>query len=101
MRARVSLFTFISIIVAMIGIIVISTTVIKAGNRSDAPSAVKYYTSIEVKSGDTLSSIADSYMSAGYSSTDEYINEVMKMNHLTSTTIKAGEYLAIPYYSYE
>ncbi len=101
MRVRFNAFTIIFVIAAMLFAIIFSATAIKAGNRTDGPVPVKYYTSIEVKSGDTLYSIANTYMSAGYSSADEYINEVMNMNHLSSTTIKAGEYLAIPYYSYE
>lgn len=59
----------------------------------------KYYTSIEVKSGDTLWSIANRYMNEKYSSVQEYIDEVMYMNNMTSDQIIEGHYLTISYYS--
>ncbi len=59
----------------------------------------KYYTSIEVKDGDTLTKIADRYMCGEYGSADEYIDEVCFMNHiLDPSEIYKGAYLAIPYY---
>ena len=59
----------------------------------------KYYTSIEVKSGDTLWSIASRYMNEDYSSVQEYIDELMYMNNMTSDQIIEGHYLTISYYS--
>lgn len=62
----------------------------------------KYFTSIEVSYGDTLWSIAEEYKDVEfYDSTEEYIEEVVRMNHLTSTSIKAGQFLIVPYYSTE
>ncbi len=61
----------------------------------------KYYTSIQIQPGDTLNSIAEEYMTAEYESTQEYVDEVISMNGLTSTTIHAGAYLTVPYYSTE
>ena len=53
-----------------------------------APSEIscKYYTSIEVQSGDTLWSNA-------------YIDEVCSINKISQNEIHAGQYLTIPYYS--
>ncbi|MDO4492161.1 MAG: LysM peptidoglycan-binding domain-containing protein [Lachnospiraceae bacterium] len=61
----------------------------------------KYYTSIQVKSGDTLWSIADEYITEEYSSINRYIKEVQKINHLEGTTIITGSTLVVPYYSDE
>lgn len=58
----------------------------------------KYYTSVYVNSGDTLWDISDTYCSVEYSDKEEYIKEVMQLNHLTSTEIHSGNYLIVPYY---
>lgn len=59
----------------------------------------KYYTSIEIESGDSLWSIAGRYMDDHYRDRDEYIHEVRTLNHLTGDEIHAGGYLLVPYYS--
>lgn len=72
--------------------------------RSDAKDGseaieMKYYTSIEVTSGDTLWTIATDHMGMHYDSETDYIKEVMQMNALHNDTIYAGQHLVIPYYS--
>ncbi len=62
----------------------------------------KYFTSIQIEAGDTLWSLADRYAdSAHYDSQDQYIAEVMHINHMTSEELHAGNYLIVPYYSAE
>ncbi len=62
----------------------------------------KYYTSVQIEPGDTLWSLADRYADREhYVSQEQYITEVMNMNHLTREDICAGNYLIIPYYSTE
>jgi len=62
----------------------------------------KYFTSIEVASGDTLWTIAQEYSDTeNYDSIDEYIEEVKNMNHMSSDTLMAGQFLIVPYYSQE
>ena len=68
----------------------------KANNEHNV---YKYYTSVEVASGDTLWTIADKYMGEGCFDKQEYINEVMNLNHMYSDNITAGEYLVVPYYT--
>ena len=70
---------------------------------SSAPSesVYKYYTSVQIKEGDTLHSIASEYMTAEYASMQDYIDEVVSLNGLKSTKIHAGEFLCVPYYSTE
>lgn len=70
-----------------------------AKNTGEMRPALKYYTSIQVKDGDSLWSIASKYATPEYyDSYEEYIEEVMNMNHLTEATIHATQYLTIPYY---
>ena len=63
----------------------------------------KYYTTIEVKPADTLTSIANQYSDdMHYDSVMEYIDEVLFINHLDDADqIKAGTFLTVPYYSTE
>ncbi|MCL2718460.1 MAG: LysM peptidoglycan-binding domain-containing protein [Lachnospiraceae bacterium] len=61
----------------------------------------KYYTSIEVKYGETLWSIAEQYMNGHYPDIKSYIKEVQKINHLADESIRAGQYIIIPYFTNE
>ncbi len=73
--------------------------------RAQEPAAqdeYKYYTSIEIEKGDTLWSIADTYMDAAhYASRSDYISEVMSLNHMGDSSIVSGQNLIVPYYSSE
>lgn len=55
------------------------------------------YKSILLKPGDTLWEIALEYNGFCHSSVQDYIDEVMEINGLTSDRIHAGRYLTIPY----
>lgn len=61
----------------------------------------KYYKSIEVKSGDTLWSIAEKYMADDYPSAEAYIKEVKYINNIGTDHITSGKSIVIPYYSSE
>lgn len=91
----------ITIIVAIIVLSVIYLGVTnKDASEADATNAsTKYYTCISVESGDSLWNIANEYMTDEYSSTQEYIDEVVSINNLTNaSSITAGTNLLIPYY---
>jgi len=60
----------------------------------------KYFKSIMIESGDTLTDIANMYLDEHYDSVQEYIDEVASINHLHNTDkIISGRYLIVPYYS--
>ncbi len=62
----------------------------------------KYFTSVQIQVGDTLWSLADRYADeVHYASQEQYITEVMAINHMTDDAIYAGNYLILPYYSAE
>lgn len=64
--------------------------------------AYKYFTSVQVEPGDTLWKLAGQYADREhYASREQYIAEVMAMNHLADEAISAGSYLILPYYSLE
>lgn len=72
-------------------------------SKASAPNSetYKYYKSIQIKSGDSLWTIANEYMDYHYTSISEYIDEVKVMNCITDEAVKAGNYIIIPYYSDE
>lgn len=70
-------------------------------NASHRENLYKYYTSIEVSSGDTLWTIAERYADSERVDRTGYIQEIKEINHLQDDTIHAGDYLTISYYSNE
>ena len=77
-------------------------TLTSAASTNTDNISYKYFTSIQVEAGDTLWSIAEEYADEfHYASNKEYINEVKMMNKLGNDEIVSGQYLVIPYYSYE
>ncbi len=60
---------------------------------------IKLVTSIEVKKGDTLWSIASNYISDEYDDMNEYIEEIKGSNGMTSDHIRAGNFIIVPYYA--
>jgi LysM repeat protein len=83
----------ISIVLTFRGISVVGKTI-----EQPQVSNEKYYTSIDIAEGDTLWSIAAEHMSDGFQDEQTYINEIIRLNHLSSEEIHAGESLIIPYY---
>lgn len=61
----------------------------------------KYYTSIVIEKGDSLWSIAQEYITSDYDNIQEYIEELIQLNSLTSETIHEGQHLLVAYYDTE
>ncbi len=70
-----------------------------SGRVSASTSNQKYFVCIEIGEGDTLWSIADTYISEEYSSVDEYIEEVKELNGLADNKIYCGATLVVPYFA--
>ncbi len=96
-----------NIILLIVSTILLSTVVVFfactsiQASDSNHPMSYKYFKSVYISSGDTLWSIAQENMDSHYANTKEYIEEVKRMNSLTSNQIMQGSYLMIPYYSTE
>lgn len=86
---------------SIIAVIMICSVMFGTINTQAAPAETtnKYYTSIQIESGDTLWAIADEYITDEYSDMNEYIREVCSINHISEDEIHAGQYIVVPYYA--
>ena len=74
------------------------------GNEQPLNVDYKYYKSIEIQKGDSLWSIAETYMNDKYDSVHEYIDELVSINNMNANKIDAiqeGDYLMVAYYDNE
>ncbi len=60
--------------------------------------AEKYYTSIEIRKGDSLWSISERYRENSGLTTAQYMNELKNMNGLKEDIIHHGQYLTVMYF---
>ena len=87
-------------------VIIFLALILSFSFRSDASSSqdheqYRYYTTVSVVSGDTIASIAETYMDRlHYRDVDEYICDIAEVNRISAkTSLKSGTNLIIPYYS--
>lgn len=83
-----------------IGSVIFGSSFTSAQAQETKPT-YKYYKSIVIEKGDSLWSIAKEYMTSDYDSTQEYIEELVQLNSLTSETIHEGQHLVVAYYDTE
>ena len=82
--------------------VIVATLGLTASDASaDEQPVPMAYQSVQIKSGDTIWSIAETWMTDEWQDTREYVNEIKAINNLTSDTIHAGNYLVIPYYDHD
>ena len=74
-------------------------TLVMANVEESSTSYDRYYTDIEIQSGDTLWSIAKTYNKNSGMEIREYIRELKKMNQMVSDDIDAGESITIVYFA--
>ena len=89
-------------IMAVSALLITAFIVILANNNQaqaeEDSHAIKQYRSVEVEPGDTLWGFASEYADGHYSSIQEYIDELMFINNLSSDQIIAGSRIIITYY---
>ncbi len=90
-----------SVLLISIGLAFVISVFFSSAKEKNTPTYYKYYTSITIKSGDTLDSIASHYVDNHFESSKHFINEIMIINGLTDDMITSGMNLVIPYYSTE
>lgn len=74
-----------------------------SGNRVSADAGdlntMKSYESVLVREGDTISSLADSYVKEySHFTKREYVKAIVDLNQLSSEYIQSGSYLLLPRY---
>lgn len=91
--------TLLAICMLFLGVFIGSKKVAQVEAQTSLQNREKFYTSIVVKEGDTLWSLADEYMTRDYEDRDAFMDEVRQMNDLTGSVIHSGSTLLIPYYA--
>lgn len=66
-------------------------------DEPELPASQKYYTSIQIHSGDTLWGIASEYAGSCGMTTADYVAELKSMNGLKEDVIHSGQHLTIMY----
>lgn len=94
-------FTIIAILALSICSLIGLGTLFGSSSKASNENNYKYYTSIEIKNGDTLWNIASEYITEEYASLQEYVTEVKCLNGMQGDSIRSGQFLIIPYYSSE
>lgn len=59
----------------------------------------RYYTSVQLKQGDSLWDIANEYARGSRYSVSEYVDELKRMNGLKGDHIHSGEFLTVVYFA--
>ena len=83
-----------TVLMIVIGSIIFGSTFSDAKNDL---SSEKLYKSIEIEKGDSLWAIAKEYREPGCS-VQEYIDEIISLNNLSSDKIHEGQHLIVSYY---
>ena len=82
--------------------IILGTSIISfADSKNKIPEQNKYYTSIQIKPGDTLWDIAKEYTFGTDVTVEEYIDEICRINEINQDQICSGDYIVVSYYSAE
>lgn len=92
---------FIFVISLILFIILAITFFSISGNASDGSEVTlyKYYKSIEIQPGDTITSLSNIYISDGYESSNDLAMDIMFINNIDrNTVLKSGCYIIVPYY---
>ncbi len=98
-RQRIVIFTMIAIFIMILSII-FGSRLTYADEQNHNMTPQKYFKSITIQTGDTLTTIAEEFMGSEYQSTSQYIQEVKSLNCMLDDDIASGDHLIVPYYGY-
>lgn len=89
------------IVITMVILFLLIVFVLPERTAAAEDSSTRSYciTSVQIETGDTLWSLAKEYYSDEFSSLTNYIEEIMRMNGLSSDKLYAGNYILIPHYT--
>lgn len=89
----------IAIIMVALFLLVVFILPERTAAAGDSGARSYYITSVRIEAGDTLWGLAKEYYSDEFSSITNYIEEIKRMNGLSSDKLYAGNYILIPQYS--
>lgn len=96
-RRKKNILYSIAIVMIILLIIFISIKISSTPNKAEASISGEYiYESILVKEGDSIWSIAKTHANDYTGSMKNYVNEIIRLNQLNDTNLKAGNQLIIP-----
>lgn len=85
------------LLLTLVIVFLASKTVAQA---SDSAQLAKYFLSVEIKPGDTLTSLAHEYTFEGKNDVKSFIDEVCFINNIAdSDKLVSGNYIVVPYYT--
>lgn len=93
--------TVAAVLAVTVFVLVGISSLVGSSSEASEDKRYKYYTSVEIRNGDTLWDIAYEHMTGEYRSLQEYVGEIKALNGLQSDSIRSGQSLVIPYYSTE
>lgn len=105
-RLRRQLMIILAGIVAAIAIIFVGGSrlrshQVQASGIYSETTCTTIYKSVYVNAGDTLWSIADTYMDDSYKDKSDFIEEIREINHISEKSLQAGSYIIVPYHTTE
>ncbi len=72
----------------------------KAMQEKTKPDVIKYFTSIQIKDGESLWQIASNNLNTEYYDLDAYMDEIASINNISEDeTLLSGEFIIIPYFA--
>ena len=101
-RRQFAALVFIITILVILGVF-LGTTLMTGAQSNEYTPEFKYYTTVTVHEGDTITKLAKEYYSDNhYDSMNNYINEICTLNRIgDKDKVRAGESIIMPYYSTE
>ncbi len=91
-------FVFVAVLVMVLSCF-FGKTLVMASDEESSSGFNRYYTDIQIESGDTLWSIAKTYNANSGMDIREYIDEIKQMNGMIADDIDAGDSLTIVYFA--
>lgn len=92
---------FITLAVIILSSIIILYRSIKVDANTSSKYTYKYFVTVDVVAGDTLSDIASRYYNDAYADLDSYMDDICLLNNINRNYIHEGAQILVPIYSNE